>query len=498
VSDVVTGEAVALDLRVAQLPSRIVAAVIDFLVMAVMLYVLFFVGGQLLATGGADDALAAALVIVLTVGVFLGYPVIAETITRGRTLGKMAIGLRVVRDDGGPITFRHSFVRGLVGLVLERPGLLLLGLGPALGMIVSMLSANGKRIGDMAAGTIVLQERVSARPSWAPWMPAPLVGWAATLDLTGLDDMLALAVRQFLGRAYQFYPVAREELGRQLADEVRERTTPPPPPGTPGWAYLSAVLAERRHREEVRAAAAAGYPAPPIPIWPPPWPAPAWQPAPPMYAGGPAGGPGTHPYAGGPGAYPYAGGPAGGPGTHPYAGGPGAYPYAGGPAGGPATYPYAGGPGAYPYAGGQAGGPGARSHAGGPSLGAPPPYQPGSPAVPPSGAPHPVPYVPARPPDSFPGQGGAPAAPPAAVPQPPTPGTPPAADQPATDQPPTPGQPATGQPPAPATGHPPAQATGHPPAPATGQPPAAPASDPTAPPGRRADETGPDRFAPPV
>ena len=58
--------------------------------------------------------------------VFLGYPVAMETLTRGRTLGKMALGLRVVRDDGGPITFRQALVRGLVGLALERPGLFLL------------------------------------------------------------------------------------------------------------------------------------------------------------------------------------------------------------------------------------------------------------------------------------------------------------------------------------------------------------------------------------
>jgi uncharacterized RDD family membrane protein YckC len=268
VYDVVTGEAVALDLRVAQLPSRIVAALIDFVVMLVAVYLLFLAIGA--AGTGFDEALGAALVTVSIVAVFLGYPVTMETLSRGRTLGKMAIGLRVVRDDGGPISFRHALVRGLVGLALERPGFFLVGLGPALGMVVSMFSPTGKRIGDLAAGTMVLQERVSSRPGWAPVMPAPLAGWATTLDLTGLDDGLALSVRQFLGRAGQFDPVAREILGRGLAEEVRSRTTPPPPPGTPGWAYLAAVLAERRRREEARLAAAAGLPPPPMPMWPPP------------------------------------------------------------------------------------------------------------------------------------------------------------------------------------------------------------------------------------
>ena len=199
----------------------------------------------------------------------------------------------MVRDDGGPITFRHALVRGLFGLVLERPGLFLLSLGPAVGMVVSMFSSRGKRIGDMAAGTVVLQERVPPRPLWTPVMPPPLAWWAPTLDLAGFDDALALSVRQFLGRAGQLTPAAREALAADLVDEVRARTTPAPPPGTPGWAYLTAVLAERRRREEDRAARAAGRPGLP-PGWYPGWPPPY------AHAGHrPRYGP-PHPYAGGP------------------------------------------------------------------------------------------------------------------------------------------------------------------------------------------------------
>lgn len=323
-SDVVTGEAVALDLRIAQLPSRLTAAVLDVGVMltgyVTLLVILFRVG-----LDGADDALLAAVGVVLLVLIFLGYPVAMETLTRGRSLGKMALGLRVVRDDGGPITFRHALVRGLVGLALERPGLFLASLGPAVGMVVSMFSAQGKRIGDMAAGTVVLQERVPPRPFWTPVMPFPLAAWGPTLDLAGFDDALALSVRQFLDRAGELVPAAREALAAELVDEVRARTRPDPPPGTPGWAYLTAVLSERRRREEERALRAAGRPPMP-PGWYPGWPIP-----------GPYGYGGPPPYLGGPAAY------LGGPGQPPpYAGGPGVPP------------PYAGGPGqAPPYPGGR-------------------------------------------------------------------------------------------------------------------------------------------------
>lgn len=253
-SRVVTGEAVALDLRVAQLPSRVIAALLDFLAMGLGLLILTTIAGQLLV--GSNEATQAAVVIIMIVGVFLGYPLAFEALTRGRTPGKMVMGLRVVRDDGGPIVFRQALVRSVVGLTLERPGVILLGLGgPALAMFVMLFSKDGKRIGDAWAGTIVLQERVGRRPLFMPFVPAPLVAWAPNLDLTDLDDALALAVRQYLSRIGELDEAARAALGQRLAAEVAACTTPPPPPYTPDWAYLLAVLAERRRRAEVQLAA---------------------------------------------------------------------------------------------------------------------------------------------------------------------------------------------------------------------------------------------------
>jgi len=250
VPQIVTGEAVALELRIAQLPSRMVAAVIDFALMGTAFAVLAAASGPVL--GSSDDAAVAAYVIVLLLAVFLGYPLALETALRGRTPGKMAMGLRVVRDDAGPITFRQALVRAVTGFAIERPGLMLVGLGSALGLAVMLFSATGKRIGDMAAGTVVIQERIAPQPVFRPFLPWPLASWAGILDLTAVDDGLALAIRQFLSRANTLYPAAREALGRQLLADVLARTTPPPPPGAPGWAVLSAVLAERRQRAERR------------------------------------------------------------------------------------------------------------------------------------------------------------------------------------------------------------------------------------------------------
>lgn len=241
----VTGEAVALDLRPAALPSRVVAGLVDLIG---QLLVLLLVAGLATAVSlDVSEAAAQALGIVVLVVVLIVYPVTFETLLRGRTPGKAAVGLRVVRDDGGPIGFRQAFVRGLAGAFLERPGVTFFVAGVA----TSLLNPQGKRLGDLLAGTVVVQERVAVKGGTVATMPPPLAGWAAQLDLSGLSTELALSVRQFVSRADSLTPAAREDLGQRLVSAVTAAVGPPPP-GTPGWAVLSAVLAERRRREELR------------------------------------------------------------------------------------------------------------------------------------------------------------------------------------------------------------------------------------------------------
>ncbi len=273
-SQLVTGEAVALDLREAALPSRLLAAFLDGLVQFALLMLLMFIFS---VAGASNDAAAAAEIILILVGVGLVYPVMLETLWKGKTLGKAALGLRVVRDDAGPISFRHAFVRGLLGFFVERPGLTFYSAG----VITSLLNSKGKRLGDLAAGTFVIQERVSGSHTFHAVMPPPLAAWAQTLDLSRLPDDLALSIRSFLSRAPQMSEASRADLGHRLATAVGSVTTPPPPPGTPGWAYLTAVLAERRRRAELSV-----VPAAPVAHVSAPVPPPAAEPPPPPPEGG--------------------------------------------------------------------------------------------------------------------------------------------------------------------------------------------------------------------
>jgi len=253
----VTGEAIHLDARVARLGSRVLARLIDIVVQVVLAYVLLIGSTFLILLLSAlglvepDLAIGDAVFILLLVIVFVGYPVLMETTTRGRTVGKLVVGLRVVRDDGGPVTFRQALTRGLVSTAVEWPGIIAPPLTWLASIWVMIASPQSKRIGDHTAGTMVIHDRTPAAWGWVPQMPPGLAGWASTLDLAGLDDELALAVRHFLARNKQIREPARTHLGQRLAREVASVTNPPPPANTAGWAYLAAVHAER-HRRAVR------------------------------------------------------------------------------------------------------------------------------------------------------------------------------------------------------------------------------------------------------
>jgi uncharacterized RDD family membrane protein YckC len=256
VPEVVTGDAVVLDVPIAQLPMRAVGALIDIAVIVIGYLVALMLWAATLTQ--FDEAVTAAIMVIFTVLVFVGYPLVFETATRGRSVGKMVMGLRVVSDDGGPERFRQALFRALASVVEIW---MLLG-SPA--VICSMLSPKAKRIGDIFAGTVVISER-GPKLGPPPVMPPPLAWWAASLQLSGLGAEQAEVARQFLSRASQLDPQLRDQMAYRIAGDVLSRVAPPPPPGTPPQLVLAAVLAERHRRELARLRPAANGQAP----WPP-------------------------------------------------------------------------------------------------------------------------------------------------------------------------------------------------------------------------------------
>ncbi|MFQ6399071.1 RDD family protein [Nocardia sp. KC 131] len=240
-----TGEAVALELPIARIPTRATAFIIDVVVQFVLACVLFFAIAAALAATGADSAWMDAAVLVAIVGVFIGYPVVCETLMRGRTIGKLMLGLRVVRADGGPIDFRHALTRGLAGGIVD---FWMLGGFGAIAVLTSMCSPNARRIGDVLAGTVVVHAQASMpRPALAtapPW----LAGWAGQLELSSIPEDLALSVRQYLTRVRTLTPAVQANLGEALVFALCQRLQVRPPVGYPPVQVLGAVIAERQRR----------------------------------------------------------------------------------------------------------------------------------------------------------------------------------------------------------------------------------------------------------
>jgi uncharacterized RDD family membrane protein YckC len=242
--DLVTGEGVALELPAAGIAIRALSGILDLLVAGVVLWLGLFIA--VTATQNADDAIIGATLTVLVALVTVGLPTTMETLTRGRSLGKLATGLRTVRDDAGPIGFRHALTRALVGVVE------IWALSGVPALVSGLVSNKGKRLGDYAAGTFVVRERVHMTLPPPPMMPPHLAGWAAGADIARLPDGLAMAVRQFLMRAPLLSPQSRAVLGVQLHDEVAAYLAPQPPLGTHPELVLAAVIADRRRRDAIR------------------------------------------------------------------------------------------------------------------------------------------------------------------------------------------------------------------------------------------------------
>jgi uncharacterized RDD family membrane protein YckC len=251
----VNGEAVEVDIRYAGLGSRGLALLIDITAQVVLMVVLtLLVLLVLVVMPGnlVDDAFIGAASLVVAIVVLIAYPTVLETLTNGRSLGKRALGLRVVTEDGGPIRLRHALTRTLVGVAVEWPGLIMPLLTWVVSMLTMLFSPQSRRLGDLAAGTFVIHERTPAGWGWMPPMPPHLAAWASTLDLTALDDDLALAARHYLTRSREIREPHHSRLRYALANELAERIGQHPPPGTPPWFFLAAVLAERRRRAGAR------------------------------------------------------------------------------------------------------------------------------------------------------------------------------------------------------------------------------------------------------
>lgn len=233
---VVTPEGVVLEFRAAGVGSRMLAVGIDLIIQFVAIVAASFFGVFLAAVAGG--AIGVIVLLLLLFAAFYGYPVALETLWRGQTVGKRVFGLRVMTTEGGPVAFRHSVIRALVGTIdfwIPAPG-------GFVALVAALTTKNSQRVGDLAAGTIVVRDpKADATPVF--FSPAPgAESFGLTLDASRIEPEHYALVREFLLRSTELRPGPRAELAARLAIGLEAATGSVRPPDLDAERYLISML----------------------------------------------------------------------------------------------------------------------------------------------------------------------------------------------------------------------------------------------------------------
>jgi uncharacterized RDD family membrane protein YckC len=255
-----TPEGVSLSVVLAGLGSRFVAYLIDFLIQ-IAVFILFVVAINFAVSGGdqTSELVVTGAITLFAFLDFIGYFVVCEMLTSGRSIGKRANGLRVVRGDGGPVGFWSSSLRNVMRLIdiIPFPTYLV-------GSVLILSTTRNQRLGDLAGGTVVVRERTAADrvlntrgwndtaqwsagggyTSWAPppppgagMLPPELAHW--DVSAVGQADMVVAGM--FLSRRFEYTPEARGRLAIELANGIWPLVAGAPPTMTPEQ-FLEAVV----------------------------------------------------------------------------------------------------------------------------------------------------------------------------------------------------------------------------------------------------------------
>lgn len=208
-----TPEGVPLELTLAGVGSRFASALLDYLIQAIIIAALALV---LIYGAGVHPGAGAVAQAIWALGyfvVFNGYDVGFEVLNSGRTPGKALNGLRVVRESGAPVTFATSAVRNVLRIVDILPGTYLVG------TISILVTRRNQRIGDLAAGTLVVREarRLPPEVQISPSVQAP--AW----DTSAIDPQELDAVAAFLARRGDLAAGARIQIAAELAGRLRSK-----------------------------------------------------------------------------------------------------------------------------------------------------------------------------------------------------------------------------------------------------------------------------------
>jgi uncharacterized RDD family membrane protein YckC len=232
---IATPEGVALELILAGLGSRFLARLLDTLIqLGVILALVLGLG----ITGSDRPGWVVAVVVVLVFLIVFAYDIAFETLNHGRTPGKQASGIRVVGLTGEPVRFLASAVRNIARILDFLPGIYLIG------TISIIATERDQRVGDLAAGTLVMRDRFPGMSR----APAPITvsaGAVATWDVSAVGPAEVQAVRQFLDRRLELTAPARSYFAADLANRLAPRVAGIPPYSHPEYVLEGIVVAKQ-------------------------------------------------------------------------------------------------------------------------------------------------------------------------------------------------------------------------------------------------------------
>lgn len=214
---ITTPEGVVVELVVAGIGSRFLAGMLDVFIEIALLVAVTVT----FSAAGISNGFGLAFLVVLVFLILFGYQILFELFNQGRTPGKAAAGIRVVKRNGDPVDTTASLVRNLLRLI--DGWMLLTAIIFPVGFISAFVTQHAQRLGDLAAGTLVIRERlqVSGRSiSRAMTIAAPPnLAW----DVGGISGDEVTVVTRYLERRDALPVHARMQLAGQLALRLRSR-----------------------------------------------------------------------------------------------------------------------------------------------------------------------------------------------------------------------------------------------------------------------------------
>lgn len=234
--DITTSEGVTVSLTIAGIGSRTLAALLDILVVGTSLAL---IGAVSSLTVDIDELLTLGVLTAVVVFIPFAYLITMETLNGGKTIGKMAAGIKVIRTSGAPVGFGAAVVRAL----LLPVDILLFGVG----IVAMFVSSKSQRLGDMAARTVVVRDRFRAAQDINAGVAAAVEPEARRWDVTAITDEEITVVRSFLTRAAGLDVDARSAYAAQLRERLAPRVGGAEP-GITDEQFLVRVVSEK-HRD---------------------------------------------------------------------------------------------------------------------------------------------------------------------------------------------------------------------------------------------------------